>query len=200
MEKGTTINNPMKFKKIVSICVLFSICFFHVSELFAADTSSKTAEPYKAEEFPGWMHDLRRAEIITLGAMPFVTFNISLGYSFASYAMHGFDSNYFVNPFANSSDDNAYTSDEQMAIIITSLCISTGIGLTDFIVHAAKRNSAFRKQKNRNNGPIKINPILEDPEAVRIHMEGEDSSGEKTEYSSSVDIESDEISEKAGKR
>ena len=84
MEKGTTINNPMKFRKIVSICLLFSICFFHVTELFAADTSSKTAEPYKAEEFPGWMHDLRRAEIITLGAMPFVTFNISLGYSFAS--------------------------------------------------------------------------------------------------------------------
>ena len=178
---------------------MFSMLMVQSHGIFAADSASKTPEPYKPEEFPGWMHDLRRAEIITLGAMPFITFNVSLGYSFASYAMHGFDSNYFVNPFANSSDDNAYTSDEQMAIIITSLCISTGIGITDFIVHAAKRNSAFRKQKNRNNGPIKINPILEDPEAVKIQTDKDSSSQDKTEYSTEIDIESDEIDVPAGK-
>lgn len=82
--------------------------------------------------------------------------------------MHNFNSSYFVNPFANSSDDNAYSSDEQIAIIISSLCISAGIGVTDFIVHSAKRNKQQRLLKNRNKGAIEINPILEDPDAIKI--------------------------------
>ncbi|MCR5495487.1 MAG: hypothetical protein K6F15_07615 [Treponema sp.] len=188
----------MKFKKVFASFILVSLIFSSGGSLFAESSTKNTAEPYKAEEFPGWMHDLRRAEIITLGAMPFVTFNISLGYSFASYAMHGFDSNYFVNPFANSSDSNAYTTDEQMAIIITSLAISTGIGLTDFIVHAAKRNSAFRKKKIKQNGPIKINPIKEDPEAVKIPITNE--KNDETIYNSTVDIPNDEEVIPAGKK
>ena len=138
---------------------IFSLC---------AETASTTPEPYKKEEFPGFLHDLRRAEIITLGAMPFVTFNLTFGYSFANYAMHGFDSSYFVNPFANSSDENAFSSDEQIAIIVASVCISAGIGLTDFIVHSAKRNNQMRKLKSQKNGPIEISPIEDDPEAVKI--------------------------------
>lgn len=143
---------------IVLLC--FSLC-----SVFSDDKSPK---PYEKNEFPGFLYDLRRAEIITLGAMPFVTFNIALGYSFTNYALHNFNSSYFVNPFANSSDDNAYSSDEQIAIIISSLCISAGIGLTDFIVHSAKRNKQQRLLKNRNKGAIEINPILEDPDAIKI--------------------------------
>lgn len=146
------------------ICLLALLIF----SLFKGFSDSKTPKPYEKEEFPGFLHDIRRAEIITLGAMPFVTFNIALGYSFTNYALHNFNSSYFVNPFANSSDDNAYSTDEQIAIIISSLCISAGIGLTDFIVHAAKRNKQQRLLKNRNKGAIEINPIFEDPDAVKI--------------------------------
>jgi len=148
--------------------LLFFILIFSFYQIFADNVKSTTPEPYSKEEFPGFMHDLRRAEIITLGAMPFVTFNLTFGYSFANYAIHGFDSSYWVNPFANSSDDNAFSSDEQIAIIVASVCISAGIGLTDFIVHAAKRNNQMRKLKNQKKGPIEITPVAEDPSAVKI--------------------------------
>lgn len=152
----------MNIRKTIWLIVL--LCF-SLSSVFSDDKSPK---PYEKSEFPGFLYDLRRAEIITLGAMPFVTFNIALGYSFTNYALHNFNSSYFVNPFANSSDDNAYSSDEQIAIIISSLCISAGIGVTDFIVHSAKRNKQQRLLKNRNKGAIEINPILEDPDAIKI--------------------------------
>ena len=128
---------------------------------------SETAEPYEKDEFPGILHDIRRAEIITLGSMPFITFSATLGYSFGKYASHNFDSSYFVNPFS-STDENSFSTDEQIGILLTSLGISAGIGLTDFIVHAVKRSNRQRKLKKQKNTDIQINPIMEDPDATKI--------------------------------
>ena len=128
---------------------------------------SETAEPYEKDEFPGILHDIRRAEIITLGSMPFITFSATLGYSFGKYASHNFDSSYFVNPFS-STDENSFSTDEQIGIHLNSLGISAGIGLTDFIVHAVKRSNRQRKLKKQKNTDIQINPIMEDPDATKI--------------------------------
>lgn len=175
----------MNRKSTIFFLLIFSL--FFVNHGFCEDTNPK---PYEKEEFPGFLHDLRRAEIITLGAMPFVTFNIALGYSFSNYAIHGFNSSYFVNPFANSSDENAYSSDEQLAIIVSSLCISAGIGLTDFIVHSAKRNRIQKILKNKNNKSIEINPIYEDPEAIKIDLPPKkDNPFESEEIDISIDDE-----------
>ena len=145
----------------------FSAFFLSFSMLFA---QTQSPEPYSKDEFHPVLKDLRRAEIITLGAIPFVTFNVTLGYSFGKYASHNFDSNYFPNPFAKSSDANAYTTEEEIGIILTSVGISAGIGLTDFIVHEIKRSRARKRLKALQNGPIKISPIEEDPEAVKIEI------------------------------
>ena len=143
-----------------------ALCLLCASQfLFAEDFPP---EPYGKNEFHPVFTGLRRAEIITLGAIPFVTFNVTLGYSIGKYASHNFDSNYFPNPFAKSSDANAYTTDEQIAIIFTSLGISAGIGLTDFIVHTVKRNRARKRLEAQQTGPIKITPVSEDPEAIKI--------------------------------
>lgn len=147
--------------KLVSLILVFSFIFS------SAAVFAETPEPYKEDEFPGLFKDIRRAEIITLGAMPFITFNVTLGYSFGKFAAHNFDSDYFVNPFS-STDENSFSTDEQIGIILTSIGISAGIGLTDFIVHAVKRNNQMRRIKKQKNNEIQINPITEDPEAVKI--------------------------------
>lgn len=161
-----------------------TIFFIILISLFSASAPvfSQTAEPYKEEEFPGILHDIRRAEIITLGAMPFITFSATLGYSFGKYASHNFDSSYFVNPFS-STDENSFSTDEQIGILLTSLGISAGIGLTDFIVHAVKRNNKARRLKRQKNTDIQITPIFEDPDATKIeppeNIESENSGAEE---------------------
>ncbi len=148
-------------KKIIFFTVLISL----LSSSFPV--FSETPEPYQKDEFPGILHDIRRAEIITLGSMPFITFSATLGYSFGKYASHNFDSSYFVNPFS-STDENSFSTDEQIGILLTSLGISAGIGLTDFIVHTIKRNNRQRKLKKQKNTEIQITPIREDPDAIKI--------------------------------
>ncbi len=53
-------------KKIIVLLILSSLCF----PLFANLDMSK-AEPYKEGEFPKWSLDIRRSEVIFLGALPF---------------------------------------------------------------------------------------------------------------------------------
>lgn len=148
-------------KRFIAIAIVFSLIFSQ-SSVFA-----ETAEPYKDDEFPTLLKDLRRAEIITLGTMPFAILNVTLGYSFGKYAAHGFDSNYFVNPFTKTSSENAFSTEEQITIILTSIGISVGVGLTDYIVHIVKRNSE-KKAKKITSQPIIINPITEDSSAIKL--------------------------------
>ena len=154
-------------KKLIASIICLSL-FANLPPVFAADTKSTTPEPYEEDEFPSWLKDLRRAEIITLGAMPFITLNTSLCYSFGNYAFHNFDSDYFVNPFAQGSDTSSYTSSEQAGILLTSLGICLGIGITDFIVHSVKRSNQKKKMRTQKKGNINIESVADDPEATKI--------------------------------
>ena len=154
-------------KKLIASIICLSL-FANLTPVFAADTKSTTPEPYEEDEFPSWLKDLRRAEIITLGAMPFITLNTSLCYSFGNYAFHKFDSDYFVNPFAQGSDTSSYTSGEQAGILLTSLGICLGIGITDFIVHSVKRSNQKKKMRTQKKGNINIESVADDPEATKI--------------------------------
>lgn len=154
-------------KKLIASIICLSL-FANLTPVFAADTKSTTPKPYEEDEFPSWLKDLRRAEIITLGAMPFITLNTSLCYSFGNYAFHNFDSDYFVNPFAQGSDTSSYTSSEQAGILLTSLGICLGIGITDFIVHSVKRSNQKKIMRTQKKGNINIESVADDPEATKI--------------------------------
>lgn len=141
------------------LIILFS--FFNVP-LFCDSSSTTTSKPYNNEEFPQGLKDLRRFEIITLGSMPFVMMDVNFVYAGIKVA-NGSSTSY--NPFNTSS----YKEDEQVKLILTSLGISTCIGLTDFIVQKIKRSFANKKSKMpTENDSILVVPIEEDPDAIKI--------------------------------
>ena len=136
----------------------------------AKESKNATPAPYTDDEFPQFMKDLRRAEIISFGALPFVTLTSTIVYSSARYAQHGFDSEYFPNPFAKASASNGYSTAEQAGILLTSAGISVGIGLTDLLVSVIRRKAAKKKLERKEKAPIVVTPIAEDEDAVRIDM------------------------------
>lgn len=152
-------------KKLISILLICSL-FSAASPVFADD--DHTPEPYSDNEFPQGMKDLRRFEIITLGAMPFVTIDTMLTYSTIRYAQHNFDSQYSPNIF----DPSAYNSDEQVGLLLTSLAISIGIGLTDYFIQVAKRNKRKKISTSQDNidPQFKFLPVSEDPEAEKLDI------------------------------
>ena len=147
-------------KNLITKILIFSL-FFNISfPAFAADTTPK---PYDNDELPQTMKDIRRFEIITLGALPFVTLDTTLAYSTWRYVQHDFDSAYQPDIFAASS----FSQEEQRNLILTSLGVCIGIGLTDLIVQIIKRSNKKRASQV-NYDDISIIPIAEDPDAEII--------------------------------
>ena len=145
--------------------------FFAVQNCFCQ--TNTTPEPYKDDEFPQPMQDLRRFEIITLGAMPFITLDSAIVYNGYKFATGKSDT---FNQLATAD----YTQDEMERIIVTSLCISAGIGLSDYIINLIKRNRVKRRLKAEDNNIS----IQEDPDAIRIPLPS-------TETTEPIDIESE---------
>jgi hypothetical protein len=151
----------MKNKRIFAAFIIF--LFFAVENCFCQTNTSP--EPYSDDEFPQFMLDLRRFEIITLGSMPFITLNSSIVYNGYKFATGKSDT---FNPLATAD----YSQDEMENIIITSLCISAGIGLTDYIVNLVKRSRINRRLRQQDSNIS----IEEDPDAVRIPLPSKESS------------------------
>lgn len=151
----------MKNKRIFAAFIIF--LFFAVENCFCQTNTNP--EPYSDDEFPQFMLDLRRFEIITLGSMPFITLNSSIVYNGYKFATGKSDT---FNPLATAD----YSQDEMENIIITSLCISAGIGITDYIVNLVKRSRIKRRLRQQDSNIS----IEEDPNAVRIPLPSKESS------------------------
>ena len=152
-------------KRLISILIISALFLNSLSPLFSEDT---TPVPYDDKEFPQTLKDLRRFEIITIGALPFVTLDTSLAYSTYRYVKNDFDEAYQPDIFSTTS----YTQEEQKGIILTSVGICLGIGLTDFIVQLIKR-SAKKRKPQINYDDIAVIPIAEDEDASRIPLPAE---------------------------
>jgi hypothetical protein len=127
-------------KCIVIVCFIF-VC---VSALSAENDSGdlKEPEPYTEEEFPEWMHNLRRFEIITLGTLPFTFLATFLVYDFIRYATSGFDRDYAL---FGSTNPVPYTTEEKIGVVIAACSTSVLIALVDFFIGKA------RKARTRTN-------------------------------------------------
>lgn len=133
------------FRKFAAILMLL---VFLPSVLFAVEPTIQI-EPYHEGEFPDWLLDVRRAEIITLGSLPFTTLSVTLAYSIYRYADNDFDQDYFPNPLAKSSSAANLTSDEQIGIITVSAALSLATGIADFIISCVKRSESKKTEEEK---------------------------------------------------
>lgn len=72
--------------------LVFVLCFavVPVSGQSTPSPAVATPEPYKDAEFEPWVLELRRAEIITIGAFPLAYLLTGLGYDYYYYLSNGF--------------------------------------------------------------------------------------------------------------
>lgn len=173
MEKENIFNmkTSLFVKKIISIFLLLSL----ICPLFSNE--EEISNKNNSSDLPQSLQDLRRFEIITLGSMPFVTLDTMLVYSGINYAKTGV----FQNPLSSSKN---YSEKEIAGIILTSLGISVGIGITDYIVNSIKRN------KEKNNRDINKDGIIIKESQLEKENNKENSQDKNSEE---IDCNSEEI-------
>lgn len=151
---------------LASLALLASMPF--ASMPLAAAEPTVTIEPYTKDEFPGWLQDLRRAEIVSLGSLPFVAMGVTLGYSLYRYFVNDMNSDYFPNPFAKSSSAARLTTDEQLGILFSSLGVAAAVGITDFTISTIQRHQRKKAEIQRNGEGIEIIPLDDGMEALPL--------------------------------
>lgn len=136
-----------KLKKII-----FSSLFFLLTICAYCENDPK---PYTSQEFSQTSKDIRRFEIITLGSMPFITFDTILIYSTIQWGKTGFEGS-FPNPFTAK---NNLSNQEMTGILLTSMGISLTIAVVDLIINRVKRSRIeASQQKNILILPEELNP------------------------------------------
>jgi hypothetical protein len=144
-------------------CIALMLCCSLMASFpLVAAEPTVTIEPYTKDEFPGWLQDMRRAEIVSLGSLPFVTLGVTLGYSLYRYFSHDMNPDYFPNPFAKSSSAARLTTDEQLGILFTSLGVAAVVGITDFTISSIQRHKRNKAYQELNRGAVEIIPLDEE--------------------------------------
>lgn len=97
-----------------------------------ADTAAEEPVPYSPEEFPPWLHDLRRAEIIFIGSIPVSLILSGLIYPYYRWAAKDFQSAYAPELFGGASRE--LDAGERENVLIFTVSLSGIITLADFII------------------------------------------------------------------
>ncbi len=137
---------------IVGVFFTFNRCYgienWNKGDVFFPLVDSKKEnhlpENYDKDEFPLWLQDLRRGEIIFFGSIPFTLF-----FSFEFFDLYRYFTNE-MNPAYNpwpfrSYNYVPYTDEEKIGVLIASLSASLSIAIADYFL--GKLSLASEKKK-----------------------------------------------------
>lgn len=137
------------YKPIASL--LFIALFVSLIPLYGEDKKEDyTPEPYTYDEFPLWQHELRRFEILSFGALPFVTLLSFWGYDMIRYFKNNRDTAYAPWPFKSTQNAVPLTSKEMRNVFFVALGISVTIAIIDVSYRAIKRSITLKRLEREN--------------------------------------------------
>ena len=151
----------MKHTKKIAFLIFF-VSLFSVFPIYAEDTTvSRTPDPYGAEEFKQWQKDLRRFEIITFGALPFVSLLSFWAYDIGRSIAHKGDPAYNPWPLKDAKIAVKLTEKEQLGVFLTAVGISLGVAIIDLTYRSIKRANAKKLEEKNEDEAILLIPIEE---------------------------------------
>ncbi|UTC91052.1 hypothetical protein E4N87_10290 [Treponema denticola] len=151
----------MKHTKRIAFLIFF-VSLFSVFPIYAEDTTvSRTPDPYGAEEFKQWQKDLRRFEIITFGALPFVSLLSFWAYDIGRSIAHKGDPAYNPWPIKDAKIAVKLTEKEQLGIFLTAVGISLGVAIIDLTYRSIKRANEKKLEEKNEEEAILLIPIEE---------------------------------------
>ena len=135
--------NFASFILLVSCFIVFlpSVKVYGETSSSSKKTEDVVPEPYTEDEFPQWSKDLRRAEIVSLGTIPFAAVTVTMAYGGYQYATGKTSS--FPNPL---SRDNSYSKEEIFKLVGVSAGIGLTVGIVDFAINYSRRKKAEKEK------------------------------------------------------
>jgi hypothetical protein len=158
---------PQYLSKMLICCILL---LTHLALFGQSSTKiNTTPDPWTKEEFPQWAHDVRRAEIVAFGSLPFTFFISTLVMDSVRYANNNWDSRYAPWPLKGAGAIDM-TEDEKVQTFLFGCIGAIGVSLIDQIIIQVKRNQVKKIEESRKRSTIMIEfetplPAMPPPDA-----------------------------------
>ncbi|MDR2444958.1 MAG: hypothetical protein LBD44_03370 [Spirochaetaceae bacterium] len=142
------------FYRTVSLTLVLSLAAGIVP--LAGQTTAGTVSTVPNIEFPQWSKDLRRAEIVAFGTLPFSWLVSTVTMDISRTIAHGGSQDYWPWPLKPTGAPTM-TNSEFITTICVALGISTAVAIADHIIIKYKRKKAETlKLQNSQREPIII--------------------------------------------
>ena len=109
--------------------LFFAICI--ALPVQAQESAGDEYEPYREDEFPQWMHDLRRAEVVLIGSFPVTLLLTTLAYEILRN----------VTTIGERSGFGNYDSTESKWLFVAGFSFSGFVATLDFYLQWRKRGA-----------------------------------------------------------
>lgn len=152
----------MKYFSKKFFYILFFVLFTSIA---FAQKVDRTPEPYGIDEFTTWQKDLRRFEILSFGALPFVSLLSFWGYDMIRSAKNPGNAAYYPWPLKRADIAAPLTEKEQKNVFFTAMGLSVGVALIDYTARAIMRRIKQKKleaQMQDNAFSIELIPLDDD--------------------------------------
>jgi hypothetical protein len=111
----------------------------HPQERWEGDTP----KPYERDEFPEWAWNLRRGEIVAIGAFPVALILTGISYELGRFAFQAVQDGGVTQEnapfFFSPGGGERFSPDERRGLVITSAAISVGIAMLDYFIGRRER-------------------------------------------------------------
>lgn len=152
----------MKYFSKKFFYILFFVLFTSIA---FAQKVDRTPEPYGIDEFTTWQKDLRRFEILSFGALPFVSLLSFWGYDMIRSFKNPGNAAYYPWPLKRADIAAPLTEKEQKNVFFTAMGLSVGVALIDYTARAIMRRIKQKKleaQMQDNASSIELIPLDDD--------------------------------------
>lgn len=160
----------MKPQYVSKACICCILLLTHLVLFGQNSTKINTSpEPWTKDEFPQWAHDVRRAEIVAFGSLPFTFFISTLVMDSVRYANNNWDARYAPWPLKGAGAIDM-TEDEKVQTFLFGCIGAIGVTLIDQIIIQVKRNQVKKVEESRKRSAILIEfetplPAMPPPDA-----------------------------------
>ncbi|MDR0878282.1 MAG: hypothetical protein LBN21_09525 [Treponema sp.] len=146
-------------KTVILLIALMCVITIPFSGVYAqaANPSLPPVELYP--EFPRWSRDLRRAEIIAFGSLPFTMFTATTVMDSIRWGENNWDTKYAPWPIKSAGAVSMTNSEQEMTFIIAASA-SVAVALADFIIISIKR---YKSEQRALNIPVGTPIIIRKP-------------------------------------
>ena len=126
-------------RPVVWWVIIAVVLVFQTTPVAAESPDRETYEPYADEEFPQWLRDIRRAEIVYIGSFPITLLVATLVYDGFRAIRDAIAVSRGTIAFSERAEFGGFSNVERRWLLVSGLSLSGIVAIADILIEIEQR-------------------------------------------------------------